>query len=157
MMKIDKKIIWLTGQPGSGKTTLANLLKEHFNTSESSKDKTVVLVDGDDLRDITVNKDYSRKGRENNIKTAQKIAKFLFNKNFITIVALVAPYKELRESFKSNTPVFEIFLHTTDIRGREHFFAEDYEPPSTNYLELDTGKHSTKECISMIISSLSEV
>ena len=77
---IEEKIIWLTGQPGSGKTTLANLLKNYFNTSELYKDKTVVIVDGDDLRDITVNKDYSRKGRENNIKTAQKIAKFLFNK-----------------------------------------------------------------------------
>jgi len=153
----NKKIIWLTGQPGSGKTTLANLLKKHFNTSESYKNKTVVIVDGDDLRDITFNKDYSRKGRENNIKTAQKIAKFLFNKNFITIVALVAPYKELREHFKSNSPVFEIFLHTTDIRGREHFFAEDYEPPSADYLELDTGKNSEKECISIIMSSLNEV
>lgn len=156
-MMIEEKIIWLTGQPGSGKTTLANLLKNYFNTSELYKDKTVVIVDGDDLRDITVNKDYSRKGRENNIKTAQKIAKFLFNKNFITIVALVAPYKELRESFKNNTPVYEVFLHTKDIRGREHFFAEDYEPPSKNYLELDTGKHSEKECISMIISGLNEV
>lgn len=149
------KIIWLTGQPGSGKTTLANHLKDKIE--QSNPNKPVMIVDGDDLRDITVNKDYSRKGRENNIKTAQKIAKFLFNKNIITIVGLVAPYKELRESFKSNTPVFEIFLHTTDIRGREHFFAEDYESPSTNYLELDTGKHSIKECISMIISSLSEV
>ena len=72
----NKKIIWLTGQPGSGKTTLANLLKKHFNTSESYKNKTVVIVDGDDLRDITVNKDYSRKGRENNIKTAQKLQNF---------------------------------------------------------------------------------
>ena len=149
------KIIWLTGQPGSGKTTLANHLKDKIELSNPNK--PVMIVDGDDLRDITVNKDYSRKGRENNIKTAQKIAKFLFNKNFITIVALVAPYKELRESFKSGTPVFEIFLHTKDIRGREHFFAEDYEPPSTNYFELDTGKHSKKECISMIISSLNEV
>ena len=85
MIMNNKKIIWLTGQPGSGKTTLANLLKEHFNTSESYKNKTVVIVDGDDLRDITVNKDYSRAGRENNIRTAQKIAKFLLNKNFINL------------------------------------------------------------------------
>ena len=27
---IEEKIIWLTGQPGSGKTTLANLLKNYF-------------------------------------------------------------------------------------------------------------------------------
>tara|TARA_B100001027_G_C16244767_1_gene321268 strand:+ start:735 stop:1196 length:462 start_codon:yes stop_codon:yes gene_type:complete len=150
----NKKIIWLTGQPGSGKTTLANLLKNHF--SKNNNDETVVIVDGDDLRNITVNKDYSKKGRENNIKTAQKIAKFLYNKDFITIVALVAPYKELRESFKSSIPVFEVFLHTNDIRGREHFFAKDYEPPSIDYLALDTGKYDESECINLILAGLSE-
>ena len=70
---INDKIIWLTGQPGSGKTTLANELKNRIE--KNSKD--VMIVDGDDLRNITTNKDYSRKGRENNIRTAQKIAKLI--------------------------------------------------------------------------------
>ncbi len=108
-MRMINQIIWLTGQPGSGKTTLANLLKEHFEKSKLFKNQPVIIVDGDDLRDITVNKDYSKRGRENNIETAQKIAKFLFNKNFITIVSLVAPYKELRESFKSNSQYLKSF------------------------------------------------
>ena len=52
----NNQIIWLTGQPGSGKTTLANALKAKF---ESTTNK-VLIVDGDDLRNITTNKDYSR-------------------------------------------------------------------------------------------------
>ena len=64
-----------------------------------------MIIDGDDLRNITVNKDYSRKGREKNITTAQKIAHFLYNKKFIVLVSLVAPYKNLREKFKSLVPV----------------------------------------------------
>ena len=148
------KIIWLTGQPGSGKTTLAKHLKDKMKISYSDKD--IMVVDGDDLRDITVNKDYSKKGRESNIRTAQKIAKFLYNKNFITIVALVAPYIQLREEFKKFTPVLEVFLSTTDIRGREHFFAKDYEPPKKNFLHIDTGEHSVAESIELIIKNLGD-
>ncbi|MDC0917532.1 adenylyl-sulfate kinase [Candidatus Marinimicrobia bacterium] len=148
------KIIWLTGQPGSGKTTLANHLKDKIELSYPNK--PIMIVDGDDLRDITVNKDYSRKGRESNIRSAQKIAKFLYNKNFITIVALVAPYRDLREEFKKFTPVLEVFLCTTEIRGREHFFAEDYEPPEANFLNIDTGIKTEEECTLDILSALSD-
>ena len=92
---MKNKIIWLTGQPGSGKTTIAKALKKKILSN--SEDNNVILVDGDDLRDITTNKDYSRQGREKNITTAQKIAHFLSNKDFIVIVALVAPYLNIRE------------------------------------------------------------
>lgn len=147
---INDKIIWLTGQPGSGKTTLANELKNRIE--KNSKD--VMIVDGDDLRNITTNKDYSRKGRENNIRTAQKIAKFLFDKNFFTIVSLVAPYRAIREEFKKIAPVFEVYLKTDEIRGREHFFAKDYEKPEVNFLEIDTGEKNINECVDMIYNEL---
>ena len=46
-MKKKYQAIWLTGQPASGKSTLANLLLEHF----SSENKTKYFnIDGDDLR-----------------------------------------------------------------------------------------------------------
>ena len=111
---MKNKIIWLTGQPGSGKTTIALSLEKKIKFEDTSK--KIMIIDGDDLRDITINKDYSKKGREKNITTAQKIAHFLFNKNFIVIVSLVAPYKELREEFKSIAPVLEVYLHTTEVR-----------------------------------------
>ena len=61
-MKKNNKIIWLTGQPGSGKTTLANSLRDTIFKKLPNVD--LMIIDGDDLRNITINKDYSRKGRE---------------------------------------------------------------------------------------------
>tara|TARA_Y100001970_G_scaffold294314_1_gene450390 strand:+ start:8942 stop:9406 length:465 start_codon:yes stop_codon:yes gene_type:complete len=147
---VENKVIWLTGQPGSGKTTLALSLEKKIKSKDSST--KIMIIDGDDLRDITINKDYSKKGREKNITTAQKIAHFLFNKNFIVIVSLVAPYKELREKFKSIAPVLEVYLHTTEIRGREKFFAEDYEPPVKNFINMDTTEKTIEECVNEILN-----
>ncbi len=147
---MKNKIIWLTGQPGSGKTTLALSLEKKIKSKDSST--KIMVIDGDDLRDITINKDYTKKGREKNITTAQKIAHFLFNKNFIVIVSLVAPYKELREKFKSIAPVLEVYLHTTEIRGREKFFAEDYEPPVKNFINMETTEKTVEECVDEILN-----
>jgi adenylylsulfate kinase len=56
---------WLTGQPGAGKTTLATWLEAHFAGKG-------VVIDGDDIRAIFDNKDYSEAGRRKNIELAQK-------------------------------------------------------------------------------------
>jgi adenylylsulfate kinase-like enzyme len=145
----NSKIIWLTGQPGSGKTTLANSIAEEVNNRDNTLQ--TIIVDGDDLRSLTVNKDYSKAGREKNITTAQQIAHFLFNKKFFVIVSLVAPYRNLREKFKGMTSVLEVYLHTTEIRGRENFFADDYEIPTANFLNLDTTNKNIKECVDEIL------
>lgn len=92
-------VIWFTGQPGSGKTTLA---KEIIRKLDHSK---FVHIDGGDLRDLTDNKDYSINGRLLNIKFAQNLALFLERQNFIPVVSLVSPYKYLREELKEKTNV----------------------------------------------------
>ena len=89
-------IIWFTGQPGSGKTTIAINLIKKLNANNISN---VMHIDGDDLRDLTSNKDYSKKGRIKNIELAQKIALFCANKGFHVIVSLVAPFKR-EDKFK---------------------------------------------------------
>ena len=48
-------IIWLTGQPGSGKTTLANSLIDFLRKDKSNI--KIINLDGDDLRAINKNKD----------------------------------------------------------------------------------------------------
>ena len=62
-------IYWLTGQPGHGKTTLSHLLKRKLEIIYKPVGKEIVQVDGDDLRDLTVNKDYSEQGRINKLDT----------------------------------------------------------------------------------------
>ncbi len=136
-------IFWFTGQPGSGKTTLGKALLDELDE--------VFHIDGDDLRGLSANVDYSEQGRISNIRTAQSIAMYLDNKGKNVVVSVVAPYRWLREEFKDRHNVNEIYVHTTEIRGREHFFAEDYEKPEENYLDIDTTDISVEKCISKIV------
>ena len=137
-------IIWLTGQPGSGKTTLANKLV--VKIQPENPNLKIINLDGDDLRNINKNKDYSKKGRVKNISTAISIIRFLANKNYLCIVSIVAPYKFLRDELKDEFPFLEVYLHTSEIRGREDYFAKDYEiPTDSNTLSIDTGKLTIKE------------
>jgi adenylylsulfate kinase len=125
-------IYWFTGQPGAGKTTLAKHLVTYF------ENKNVIHIDGDDLRDIFQNKDYSEFGRRKNIERAQDIARFMSQKGSNVIVSLVSPYRNQREEFKENNQVKEIYIHTTDERGRENFHVTDYETPNNNFIDIDT-------------------
>lgn len=142
-------IYWLTGQPGHGKTVLSKMLKQHIELDENT---TVFHIDGDDLREILTNKDYSRQGRENNIKTAHSIARYLANQGFDVIVSLVSPYRELREEFKSLGNLTEIYVHTTDIRGREQFHVSEYEAPLNNFLDIDTTSETPEQSLNKILN-----
>ena len=141
-------IFWFTGQPGSGKTTLGKALLKKLDDA--------FHIDGDDLRGLSANTDYSEQGRISNIRTAQSIAMYLDNKGKNVVVSVVAPYKWLRNEFKNHHKVNEIYLHTTEIRGREHYFAENYEAPEEDFLEIDTTNISVEECIAKILKEFIE-
>jgi len=143
-------IYWFTGQPGSGKTTLSRHLQDYL---KNEKNITTYHIDGDDIREIFDNKDYSKEGRYKNIILAQQISKFLHLKGFDVVVSLVSPYKELREAFKKElgNQIKELYVHTTEIRGREQFHSPDYEPPTTNFTDIDTTNCSVTECINKIL------
>jgi adenylylsulfate kinase len=125
-------IYWFTGQPGAGKTTLAKYLVEYY------QENRVIHIDGDDLRSIFNNKDYSEAGRRKNIERAQDIALFMHNKGYEVVVSLVAPYKDQRDQFKSQNSIIEIYVHTTESRGRELFHVAEYEAPTENFIDIDT-------------------
>lgn len=134
-------IIWLTGQPGSGKTTLAQRLKAAGDVD--------YIVDGDQLRAI-VEEPYDERGRHRNVARAQDIALYLNGEGHDVAVALVSPNRAQREWLKQRADVLEVYVHTSDVRGREHYFAANYEPPITDFLDLDTGVLTEYDCESLI-------
>ena len=143
-------IYWFTGQPGHGKTTLAKALIEHLRAQGSEP----FHVDGDDLRALTANADYSRAGREANIRRAQTIAHYLQNQGRTVVVSLVAPYRNIREELKSHAEVTEVYVHTTEQRGREEKHAKDYEPPLANFIGINTTGRSEAESLQELLSQL---
>jgi len=138
-------IIWLTGQPGSGKTTICKRILF---------DKPGVFhIDGDDLRDLFENKDYSETGRRKNVELAQQIAHYLQKKGKDVVVSLVSPYKDQRDKFKEKMGdnLVEVYIHTTDVRGRENFFVKEYEAPTEKYLSIDTTNESIEESTKKVL------
>jgi adenylylsulfate kinase len=145
-------IYWFTGQPGAGKTVLAKALHDRLEWMR----RDVFHIDGDDLRDLIQNKDYSKEGRIKNIELAQSIAKYLHNKNNDVVVSLVSPYLEIREKFKQDmgADIVEIYVHTTDIRGREQFHVSDYDVPMSNFISIDTTGNTDTESFKHLLTQL---
>jgi adenylylsulfate kinase len=142
-------IYWFTGQPGAGKTTLALALQKVL----AARGQVTVHLDGDLLRIVTVNQDFSTAGRMRNIRAAQALAAKIHEDGVWVIAAFVSPFRALREEFKQRAEVFEIYVHTTEKRGREQFFAEAYEPPLKKFLDLDTTNVSVEACVRRILGA----
>lgn len=140
-------IYWMTGQPGSGKTTLAKLLVKALEDNCVN----VIHLDGDHIRDVLLNKDYSRQGREKNIQFTIDVCKLLDSKGFDVVVSLVSPYIDMRESIKRDLNVIEIYCHTTEVRGRENYFSPDYEPPRKDFLNVNTTNQTPEESLKEIL------
>jgi adenylylsulfate kinase-like enzyme len=134
-------IIVLFGQPHSGKTTLAKQFPSFKN------------IDGDELRELFANKDYSREGRIRNLNRASDIAHYLHRHGDNVILSLVYPYKEARDYLRSlDSETKFVYLHYTGERGREQFHVTDFELDLTqeDVWTLNTSELSEEECIKQI-------
>ena len=153
------RVYWFTGQPAHGKTVLGKKLHHLLQSERRNWRKDVFHLDGDDLRALTVNKDYSEQGRINNIRNAQMIAEYVSNSGSDVVVSLVAPYRWLREEFKERIGLDrfqEFYVHCSEPRERDHFHAKDYEAPEENFLDVDTTVDSPDESFATIVNYLRE-
>lgn len=143
-------IIWFTGQPNSGKSTLAKVLMEFY----ALQGKKCIHIDGDELRNILKNHDYSKSGRMFNVEVAQSIASTSDSIPNIqhVIVSMVSPYRSQRDTYKKTHNVVEIYL--TSSRFREGRMVDDYEPPTHSYLHLDTDQ-PILNCLESIVMHMS--
>ena len=145
-------IVLFFGQPTSGKTTLADAFISEMNYRDNFND--FIKVDGDEWRKISENKDYSKAGRMANLKSAFSMAKFMDNSGYDIVLSFICPYEELREFLKDDRYVKMIYLnhfHLEQDRGRNMYFADDFEAPTGEYLELNTSIYSIDECVDMCV------
>ncbi len=110
MKKINKKkgiVFWITGLPGSGKTSIGKKLKK---TIQEKYGKTI-LFSGDDLRKISNFKSYNAKERYEYAKSYSKLVKFISNQNINVIIATVSLFDKIHIWNRKNiTNYCEIFI-----------------------------------------------
>ena len=158
-------ILWFTGLPCSGKSTIINKLA-------SIIDKDVVVLDGDVFRkEVTSHLGFSREDRIENITTAFNIAKILSNHGLIVLCGFVSPILEVRNGFKKEMGegFKEIYIKCPagicaerDVKGMWRKAKEGeitdftgynspYEEPDSPDLILETDIYGEDECVDKVL------
>lgn len=89
--------LWMTGLPGSGKSTLSGVLKSKLE----AEGRAVEILDGDEVRKgLSRDLGLSREDREEHAWRVSFLSKLLARNGVIAIVALISPYRTSRESAK---------------------------------------------------------
>lgn len=150
------KLYWFTGQAGAGKTTLALALK---NKLEIKSPQKVVILDGDEIRELFNNKDYSKEGREKNVDMVQNCCRFLAKNDIVIIVCMVSPFAQQRMNLCKELDGIEIYVKCDSERGREHFHVDYFEEPiadfSYNHVTMNTTFVEPKEAFEELWKKLS--
>lgn len=101
-------VVWLTGLPGAGKSTLACLLAAELRQHGLA----VEVLDGDEVRKhLTKDLGFSKEDRLENVRRIAYVAKLLARIGGVVIVAAIAPYAEAREAARAEIDRFvEVFV-----------------------------------------------
>jgi len=153
-------VFWLTGLPCSGKTTIGKELVRRTNGE---------LLDGDDLRRIFNNQDFSHAGRRNHMLSVAQLA-YRFSKYAPVVVALVSPLEQVREEIKQSYPgMKEVYVKCSveecerrDVKGMyaqarkgmiKNFTGLDasYDIPKSPWRTVNTERHTIDECVNQIM------
>jgi adenylylsulfate kinase-like enzyme len=100
-------LVWITGLPGSGKTTLAQTLYKLIEDKLPS-----VCIDGDAIRNIMGNDlGYNMKDRLANAYRIARLNKYLVDHNLIVVCSTVSLFKEIHQWNRENIKnLIEVYI-----------------------------------------------
>jgi len=89
------KVLWLTGLPGSGKSTIADAAVRKLHALGVH----TYVLDGDNVR-TGLNKDlgFTPEDRAENVRRVAEVAKLMMDAGVVVLVALVSPYRSDRRA-----------------------------------------------------------
>ncbi len=95
LMGHPSKVVWLTGLPGSGKSTIADATVRRLHALGVH----TYVLDGDNVR-TGLNKDlgFTAEDRAENVRRVAEVAKLMKDAGLVVFVALVSPYRADREA-----------------------------------------------------------
>lgn len=165
-------ILWLTGLPSSGKTTIANELERRL----FARGLDVYVLDGDKLRHgLCSDLGFSLKDRKENIRRAGEVAKLFADAGFICITAFISPYRTDRAMVRglvNEGQFIEVYVNAPlevceqrDPKGLypkarageiKNFtgISAPYEAPTHPEIELRTDQLSVAETVEKVLTRL---
>jgi adenylylsulfate kinase len=162
-------VLWMTGLPCSGKTTIARRLCEMVDP------ESIEIMDGDELRKgLSAGTGFSREDREMHNKRVAYLSNLLAKHRVGVIVALVSPYRTNRDSARSlvSKNFFEVWVNCSvdecikrDVKGMykkalkgeiKNFTGIDdpYEPPANPEITVNTSSNTIDQCANQILEFL---
>lgn len=165
-------VVWLTGLPASGKTTIARELERALR----ERGLKVEVMDGDEVRQgLSRDLGFSKEDREKHAMRVAYVSKLLARNGVAVIVALISPYRSFREAIRRDIEDFiEVYvkcpveecarrdpkgLYARAMAGEIPDFTgvnDPYEEPENPELMLDTFQETTRESVEKLLSWLSE-
>ena len=166
-------VVWLTGLPGSGKTTIARRLAEELRR----RGRNVERLDGDEVRKwLSPKEGFSREDRELHLRRVAYVCKLLARNGVAVIASFVSPYRSVRDLAKRTVGDFvEVYvrcsLETCMRRDPKGLYKkalkgeitnmtglqDPYEEPLNPEVVVDTEKESLEECVDKILNKLREL
>lgn len=140
------RLIWITGLPGSGKTTLGLALVNKLRMAGEN----VVHLDGDQLRDaLKIPIGYDLNSRKLLAHSYQSLSKLIFDQNFSVVVTTVSMFHEIhatnRDLFRNYYEIFlEVDLESRILSNREELYSKPINVPGASQtVELPKNPHLT--------------
>lgn len=169
IMKKEKGlVVWFTGLPCSGKTTLSKEIEKYFQ----KRNLPIQRLDGDVVRK-TISEDlgFSKKDRDINIKRMAYVAQMLSGHGINVVLAFVSPYQNMRNFSRSLQENFiEIYVRCDikkckerDVKGmyasaekgeiKDFTGVQDpFEEPCDPEITVDTKNKSIEKNVQEIIN-----
>jgi len=165
-------IVWLTGLPSAGKSTIANLLERRLHGAGYH----TYLLDGDNVRH-GLNKDlgFDAAGRTENIRRVGEVARLMVDAGLIAICSFVSPFTAGRRAVRTLVEpdeFIEVFVDASlkeaqrrDPKGLYRkaqrgelvdFTGVDapYEAPERPEVHLDADRLAPEESVELVIEAL---
>jgi len=166
-------VVWLTGLPGSGKTTIARQLEPELR----KLGWPVEVLDGDEIRqNLSKGLGFTREDRETHLTRVTYVAKLLSRNGVAVIAAFISPYRSIRDYARKETTNFmEVYVKCSvetcaqrdpkglykkassgeikDLTGPQ----DVYEEPLNPGLVLDTERLSVAQSVDAILRKLQEL
>ena len=175
-MKMKKNkgfVLWFTGLPCSGKSTLADLLKPEFE----KRGRLVDILDGDIVRThLTKGLGFSKEDRDTNIRRIGFVAGLVARHGGFAITAAISPYRAIRDEIRGSVENFiEVYVNTPletcikrDVKGMykralagelKGFTGVDdpYEAPVNPEITIETETETPEMSAARILGKLEQL